>query len=146
MPHGLFIIMEFDSNTRGVPVEPPIVYLEGGPAQDVYLEKAEEIRLYSELASVIGDKCLGEVESRDLLRRGKELRAVNGDLSEANWFKSSRSASGSQCVEVAWLGGGMIGVRDSKNPTGPALVFAPRVWDAFTTSVQDGGFNRPLTA
>ncbi|MBF6225215.1 DUF397 domain-containing protein [Nocardia abscessus] len=68
---------------------------------------------------------------------------MNDDLSGAKWFKSSRSASGSQCVEVAWLDGGMIGVRDSKNPTGPALVFAPREWDAFTTSVQDGGFNRP---
>ncbi|MFD8247807.1 helix-turn-helix domain-containing protein [Nocardia sp. NPDC059691] len=69
MPHGLFIIMEFASNAKGVPVEPPIVYLEGGPAQDVYLEKAGEIRLYSELASGIRDACLGEVESRDLLRR-----------------------------------------------------------------------------
>ncbi len=69
MPHGLFIIMEFDSNAKGVPVEQPVVYLEGGPAQDVYLEKAEEIRLYSELASAIRDTCLGEVESRDLLRR-----------------------------------------------------------------------------
>ncbi|MFI5541097.1 helix-turn-helix domain-containing protein [Nocardia sp. NPDC051900] len=69
MPHSLFIIMEFASNAKGVPIEPPIVYLEGGPAQDVYLEKAGEIRLYSELASGIRDACLGEVESRDLLRR-----------------------------------------------------------------------------
>ncbi|MFE7741972.1 DUF397 domain-containing protein [Nocardia sp. NPDC057455] len=68
---------------------------------------------------------------------------MNGDLSEAKWFKSSRSASGSQCVEVAWLGGGMIGVRDSKDPTGPALAFAPGEWDAFTTSVQDGEFIHP---
>ncbi|WP_067797716.1 DUF397 domain-containing protein [Nocardia beijingensis] len=68
---------------------------------------------------------------------------MNGDLSGANWFKSSRSESGSQCVEVGWLDGGMIGVRDSKNPTGPALVFAPGEWDAFTTGVQGGDFNRP---
>ncbi|MGW4324302.1 DUF397 domain-containing protein [Nocardia sp. NPDC004573] len=68
---------------------------------------------------------------------------MNDDLSGAKWFKSSRSESGSQCVEVAWLGGGMIGVRDSKNPTGPALVFAPGEWDAFTTGVQAGELNRP---
>ncbi|MBF6471015.1 MULTISPECIES: DUF397 domain-containing protein [Nocardia] len=68
---------------------------------------------------------------------------MNGDLSEATWLKSSRSESGSQCVEVAWLGGGMIGVRDSKHPTGPALVFAPGEWDAFTAGVQGGEFNRP---
>ncbi|MFI9409732.1 DUF397 domain-containing protein [Nocardia gamkensis] len=68
---------------------------------------------------------------------------MNGDLSGAKWFKSSRSASGSQCVEVAWLDDGMIGIRDSKNPTGPALVFAADEWNAFTTGVRDGDFNRP---
>jgi transcriptional regulator with XRE-family HTH domain len=69
MPHGLFIVMEFESNAKGEPVEPPIVYLEGGPNQDVYLEKPEEIRHYSELASAIRGASLGEVETRDLLRR-----------------------------------------------------------------------------
>ncbi|MEU0507041.1 DUF397 domain-containing protein [Nocardia sp. NPDC005998] len=68
---------------------------------------------------------------------------MNTDLSGAKWFKSSRSASGKDCVEVAHLAGGMVGVRDSKNPTGPALVFTPTEWDAFTAGVQDGEFNRP---
>ncbi|MBF6225216.1 DUF397 domain-containing protein [Nocardia abscessus] len=68
---------------------------------------------------------------------------MNGSLSEANWFKSSHSGSGSQCVEVAWLDSGLIGVRDSKNPTGPALVFAPGEWDAFTTGMQIGESDRP---
>ncbi|MGY5308072.1 DUF397 domain-containing protein [Nocardia gipuzkoensis] len=39
------------------------------------------------------------------------------------WFKSSYSATHSDCVEVAFLDGDHVGVRDSKNPTGPALVF-----------------------
>lgn len=60
------------------------------------------------------------------------------DLSDAAWFKSSRSASGKECVEVAHLRGGSVGVRDSKNPTGPALVFGPDAWDAFTAAVDDG--------
>ncbi|MFQ6397167.1 DUF397 domain-containing protein [Nocardia sp. KC 131] len=47
------------------------------------------------------------------------------DLSGAKWFKSSRSSSGKECVEIAFLDAGMVGVRDSKNPTGPALVFTP---------------------
>ncbi|MET8874439.1 DUF397 domain-containing protein [Nocardia sp. NPDC004604] len=34
-------------------------------------------------------------------------------------------------MEVAFLGDGQVGVRDSKNPTGPALVFTPSEWDAF---------------
>ncbi|WP_280235728.1 DUF397 domain-containing protein [Nocardia cyriacigeorgica] len=53
------------------------------------------------------------------------------DVRHARWFKSSRSAGGKDCVEVAHLGRGLVGVRDSKNPTGPALVFAPSTWDAF---------------
>jgi len=56
---------------------------------------------------------------------------VSIDLSGAKWFKSSRSSSQKECVEIAHLDGGSVGVRDSKNPTGPALVFAPSEWDAF---------------
>ncbi|MEV4129378.1 DUF397 domain-containing protein [Nocardia sp. NPDC049707] len=63
-------------------------------------------------------------------------------LTGAAWFKSSYSQGTSECVEVAWLGGGGVGVRDSKNPTGPSLVFAPAEWDAFMTGVQDGEFTR----
>ncbi|WP_040814866.1 DUF397 domain-containing protein [Nocardia concava] len=65
------------------------------------------------------------------------------DLSKARWFKSSRSGASQDCVEIAHLDAGMVGVRDSKNPTGPALVFAPSEWDAFTTSVASGEFDRP---
>ncbi|MET8873998.1 DUF397 domain-containing protein [Nocardia sp. NPDC004604] len=61
----------------------------------------------------------------------------------AKWFKSTRSAGNSECVEVAFLDGGAVGVRDSKNPTGPALIFTPGEWDAFTAGVTDGEFNRP---
>ncbi|WP_328410514.1 DUF397 domain-containing protein [Nocardia sp. NBC_00403] len=66
---------------------------------------------------------------------------MNIDLSGARWFKSSRSTSGKDCVEVAHLDGGHVGVRDSKNPTGPALVFTPGEWDAFTAGVNDGEFD-----
>ncbi|MFE3254196.1 DUF397 domain-containing protein [Nocardia sp. NPDC059091] len=65
------------------------------------------------------------------------------DLSAALWFKSSHSGSQSDCVEVAHLDGGMVGVRDSKNPTGPALVFGPGEWDAFTSGVVGGKFGHP---
>ncbi|UGT70644.1 DUF397 domain-containing protein [Nocardia gipuzkoensis] len=65
------------------------------------------------------------------------------ELSGARWFKSSRSSGGKECVEVAFLDGGQVGVRDSKNPTGPALVFTPGEWDAFTAGVNDGEFTRP---
>lgn len=45
-------------------------------------------------------------------------------------------------VEVAHLSSGSVGVRDSKNPAGPALVFAPGEWDAFTSRLAGGGFDR----
>ncbi|MET8873446.1 DUF397 domain-containing protein [Nocardia sp. NPDC004604] len=63
------------------------------------------------------------------------------NLTGAHWFKSSRSSTGSECVEVAWLEAGHVGIRDSKNPTGPALIFTPTKWDTFTAGVHDGEFN-----
>ncbi|MFC3960382.1 DUF397 domain-containing protein [Nocardia jiangsuensis] len=63
------------------------------------------------------------------------------DLSNAEWFKSSFSSGGNDCVEVAHLDGGLVGMRDSKNPTGPALVFTPGEWAAFTAGVRGGEFD-----
>ncbi|MET8773421.1 DUF397 domain-containing protein [Nocardia sp. NPDC004654] len=67
---------------------------------------------------------------------------MNVDLSRARWFKSSHSQGGGECVEVAFVDDA-VGVRDSKNPTGPALVFTPGEWDAFTAGVREGEFERP---
>jgi hypothetical protein len=67
---------------------------------------------------------------------------VKTDLSEAKWFKSSYSGGDKACVEVAFLAEGHIGVRDSKNLTGPALKFTPGAWNAFTTGLVDGDFPR----
>ncbi|MEU6023505.1 DUF397 domain-containing protein [Micromonospora sp. NPDC048871] len=52
------------------------------------------------------------------------------DLTGATWRKSSRSASG-ECVEVADNLPGVIGVRDSKDITGPVLTFDPPTWRRF---------------
>ncbi|NNH70198.1 DUF397 domain-containing protein [Nocardia uniformis] len=49
------------------------------------------------------------------------------------WFKSSRSAQGNECVEV-FLADDAVGVRDSKNPGGPELFFSGKAWDDFLTS------------
>ncbi|RMI28446.1 DUF397 domain-containing protein [Nocardia stercoris] len=59
------------------------------------------------------------------------------DVPKARWFKSSHSGGSQDCVEVAFLDDGTVGVRDSKNPAGPTLVFAPGDWDAFTAGVGD---------
>ena len=66
---------------------------------------------------------------------------MNVDLSKAKWFKSSRSGGSKECVEVAFLSEGFTGVRDSKNPSGPALVFSPSEWDVFVASTATGAFD-----
>ncbi|MFV2020527.1 DUF397 domain-containing protein [Micromonospora sp. LOL_023] len=60
------------------------------------------------------------------------------DLTGATWRKSSRSNSAGDCVEVAEGLAGVIGVRDSKDPTGPALTISPTNWSAFITATKTG--------
>jgi hypothetical protein len=63
------------------------------------------------------------------------------DFTGAIWRKSSLSGPWTDnCVEVAFVDGA-IGVRDSKNPTGPVLVFTPSEWDAFVDGAKDGEFD-----
>ncbi|WP_406039061.1 DUF397 domain-containing protein [Micromonospora sp. NBC_00898] len=60
------------------------------------------------------------------------------ELTGARWRKSSRSSgNGGDCVEVADNLPGLVAVRDSKNPTGPALTFAPAAWRAFVAELRE---------
>ncbi|MBD0738059.1 DUF397 domain-containing protein [Streptomyces sp. CBMA29] len=63
----------------------------------------------------------------------------DGDLTTATWFKSSYSNGQGECVEIAFVGEA-VAMRDSKNPAGPALVFAPGEFGAFVRGVMDGEF------
>ncbi|MFD0520814.1 DUF397 domain-containing protein [Paractinoplanes durhamensis] len=56
--------------------------------------------------------------------------------------KGSRSngSGGNNCVEVAILDTG-VAVRDSKDRSGPALMFTQAEWIAFVDSAKDGEFD-----
>lgn len=57
------------------------------------------------------------------------------------WRKSSYSnGEGAECVEVADGLPDLVGVRDSKNPTGPALLFPAASWRAFIAAVKQDRF------
>ena len=64
------------------------------------------------------------------------------DLVQAEWRKSSYSnGNGGACVEVARNVPGAVAVRDSKDPEGPKLAFAPAQWRVFTAYVKAGHFD-----
>ncbi|MEU3598909.1 DUF397 domain-containing protein [Streptomyces sp. NPDC006798] len=58
------------------------------------------------------------------------------------WIKSSYSSNGGACVEWApehTATTGVVPVRDSKNPTGPALAIAAPAFAAFVNGVKTDG-------
>ena len=63
------------------------------------------------------------------------------DLVTAKWRKSSHSGANG-CVEVA-RSGDQIAVRDSKDPSGPVLLFTAHEWRAFVAGVRDAEFDSP---
>jgi len=63
------------------------------------------------------------------------------DLLGAIWRKSRRSNSQGDCVELAGLPGGMIAVRNSRHPGGPALIYTRAEIDAFISGARDGDFD-----
>jgi hypothetical protein len=74
---------------------------------------------------------------RRLMLRGRLGRPGSG----SSWVKSSLSFSNSNCVEVTSLPDGGVGVRDSKDRTGPVLRFTSDEWHAFIGGAHNGEFD-----
>ncbi|MDH6706157.1 hypothetical protein P3T27_002880 [Kitasatospora sp. MAA19] len=62
------------------------------------------------------------------------------DLASAQWVKSSYSNNGGNCVEVSPGLTGLMPVRDSKDPQGPALLFPADAWQSFLSAIRSGEF------
>jgi Domain of unknown function (DUF397) len=62
------------------------------------------------------------------------------ELTAAHWRKSTYSGGGGACIEVADGFAGLMPVRDSEDPWGPALVFSASAFAAFVDAVKAGEF------
>jgi hypothetical protein len=68
---------------------------------------------------------------------------MTADDVTAPWVRSSYSGPQGNCVEVAFLDGGEVALRNSRNPGGAALVFTRTEWEAFLSGARDGEFGTP---
>ena len=66
----------------------------------------------------------------------------NPENSGFNWVKSSLSFANGNCVEVASLPDGEIGVRNSRESEGAVLRVTSDEWHAVLGGVRNGEFDR----
>jgi hypothetical protein len=60
---------------------------------------------------------------------------------ELSWVTSSFSFANGNCVQVAQLPDGGIGIRDSKDPAAVMLRFTPAEWHAFLHGARNREFD-----
>jgi hypothetical protein len=63
------------------------------------------------------------------------------DLAGVTWRKSRHSGQLGNCVEAAALDSGDVAVRNSRHPSGPALIFTRDEMAAFLAGARDGEFD-----
>ncbi|MEV4611308.1 DUF397 domain-containing protein, partial [Kitasatospora sp. NPDC049258] len=144
-PFGTGACAAFDQSFTllTLPHEPDVIYTEGihrGQLVDDPARYAEWSYRYDLLLS----ESLSDSSSLARIRSAMEaLRTMNTapDLNAASWRKSTYSTGdGGDCVEVADGFDGVMPVRDSKDPDGPALVFPSAAWRSFVAGVRAGDF------
>lgn len=62
-------------------------------------------------------------------------------LAAVTWRKSTRSGQLGNCVEAAALDRGEVALRNSRFPSGPALIFSRDEMAAFLAGAKDGEFD-----
>ena len=65
---------------------------------------------------------------------------VLATLAGVTWRKSKHSGCVGNCVEVAALNTGDVAVRNSRQPSGPALIFSRDEMAAFLAAAKAGEF------
>jgi Domain of unknown function (DUF397) len=74
----------------------------------------------------------------DSLHAEEPVRPADG----SSWTKSSLSHANGNCVEIANIEGGQVGMRDSKNVVGPVLGISREEWRAFLSGIRNGEFDK----
>jgi hypothetical protein len=73
------------------------------------------------------------------------MQITNGmpadQIGHVRWRKSSVSNPSGSCVEAAALPGGVIAVRNSRHPAGPALIYTRAEVAAFLAGIKNGEFD-----
>lgn len=67
-------------------------------------------------------------------------------LAVVTWRKSTYSGQIGNCVEAASLDSGEVALRNSRFPSGPALIFSRDEMAAFLAGAKNGKFNDIATA
>lgn len=71
------------------------------------------------------------------IRNGSPAPQLRGAI----WKKSVRSGAKGNCVELAWLDADGVAVRNSRFPSGPALVYSRTGVAAFFAGAKAGRFS-----
>jgi hypothetical protein len=70
-----------------------------------------------------------------------ENGAPADQLGVARWRKSLASNPSGNCVEIAALPDGQVAMRNSRHPSGPALVYTNAEIVAFIAGIRNGEFD-----
>jgi hypothetical protein len=65
------------------------------------------------------------------------------DLANAQWFKATASGGNGDCLEAAFLPGGLVALRDTEDAENPPFVVRASVWSAFLDGARKGEFDLP---
>ena len=69
------------------------------------------------------------------------MEVIRELLDSAEWRKATRSGADGDCLEVAPLPGGHIGIRDTERPDQTPYVVRASVWRAFIDGAKNGEFD-----
>lgn len=66
------------------------------------------------------------------------------NLQGAHWRKGQRSSATGNCVQTAKVPSGGVGIRNSRQPDGPVLLFGDAEIRAFLEAIKNGEFDELL--